>query len=81
MTLPTTLKQSILRYFYSHTITPGWKFDRCGPNEKYRQYLVEYDNVVEEINLLSPQYVVVILVLKVSLSMDFRYKNIIIDTV
>ena len=81
MTLPTTVKQSILRSFYIHTITPGWKFDGCGPNEKHRQYLVEYDNVVEEINLLPPQYVVVVLVLEFSSSMHFRYKNIIIDTV
>ena len=63
MTLPDTVKQPILRSFHIHTVTPGWKFDRCGPNEKHRQYLVEYDNVVEEINLLSPQYVFVIFVL------------------
>lgn len=56
MTIPDHIKQPILRAFHQHTVTPGWKFDGCGPAEKDRQLLVEYDTVIEEVNLLSPAY-------------------------
>ena len=83
MTLPDAIKQPILRSFHIHTVTPGWKFNGSGPNEKHRQLLVEYDNVVEELNLLSPKYVFVILVtsIQIYLIINFRYRNIIITTV
>lgn len=55
MTIPDAEKQKLLRSFHEHTITPGWKFDGNGPNEKDRQLLVKYDLVVEEVNLLSPE--------------------------
>ena len=57
MTIPDEIKQPILRSFHKHTVTPGWKFDGCGPNEKDRQLLVEFDVVVEELNRLQPEYV------------------------
>jgi farnesyl-diphosphate farnesyltransferase len=57
MTIPDAVKQPILRSFHIHTVTPGWNYDGCGPNEKDRQLLVEYDKVVDEVNLLLPQYV------------------------
>lgn len=57
MTIPDDVKQPILRSFHVHTVTPGWNYDGCGPNEKDRQLLVEYDTVVEEVNLLLPEYV------------------------
>jgi farnesyl-diphosphate farnesyltransferase len=57
MTIPDEIKQPILRSFHIHTVTPGWTFDGCGPNEKDRQLLVEYDVVVEELNRLKPGYV------------------------
>lgn len=57
MTIPDEIKQPILRSFHEKTVTPGWNFDGCGPNEKDRQLLVEYDVVVEEMNRLEPQYV------------------------
>ncbi|KAG6852766.1 hypothetical protein C0991_009263 [Blastosporella zonata] len=56
MTIPDNVKQPILRSFHKHTVTPGWKFDGCGPNEKDRQLLVEYDVVVEEVNRLDASY-------------------------
>lgn len=56
MTIPDEVKQPILRSFHIHTATPGWTFDRCGPKEKDRQLLVEYDVVVEELNRLNPGY-------------------------
>ena len=57
MSIPDAIKQPILRSFHIHTVTPGWNYDGCGPNEKDRQLLVEYDVVVEEVNLLPPEYV------------------------
>ena len=62
MTLPDTVKQSTLRSFRINTVTPGWKFNGSDPNIKGGQLLVEYDNVVEEVNLLSPQYVFAIII-------------------
>jgi farnesyl-diphosphate farnesyltransferase len=46
------IKQPILRSFHIHTVTPGWNFTGCGPSEKDRQLLVEYDTVIEEVNIL-----------------------------
>jgi farnesyl-diphosphate farnesyltransferase len=60
MTIPDEVKQPILRSFHIHTVTPGWNFDGCGPKEKDRQLLVEYDKVVKEVNLLLPEYVYLI---------------------
>jgi farnesyl-diphosphate farnesyltransferase len=57
MTIPDEVKQPILRSFHVHTVTPGWIFNGSGPDEKDRQLLVEYDKVVEEVNLLVPEYV------------------------
>jgi farnesyl-diphosphate farnesyltransferase len=54
MTIPDKVKHPILRAFHSYTVTPGWTFDGCGPNEKGRQLLVEFDNIVDEVNFLSP---------------------------
>jgi len=53
MTIPDEKKQPILRQFHKLTVTSGWKYDGCGPNEKDRQLLVEYDQVVDELNLLD----------------------------
>ncbi|THU98079.1 squalene synthase [Dendrothele bispora CBS 962.96] len=61
MTIPDEKKQPLLRQFHKLTVTPGWKFDGCGPNEKDRQLLVEYDQVVEELNRLQPDYLDIIL--------------------
>lgn len=61
MTIPDEVKQPILRSFHIHTVTPGWKYDGCGPDEKDRQLLVEYDNVVEELGRIRPEYREVIL--------------------
>ena len=57
MTIPDDIKQPILRSFHEKTVTPGWTYSGCGPNEKDRQLLVEYDTVVEEVNRLKPEYV------------------------
>jgi farnesyl-diphosphate farnesyltransferase len=58
MTLSSEVKQSLLRSFHIHTVTPGWNFEGSGPDEKDRQLLVEYHNVVEELNRLAPKSVI-----------------------
>ena len=57
MTIPDDIKQPILRSFHEKTVIPGWTYSGCGPNEKDRQLLVEYDTVIEEVNRLKPEYV------------------------
>ena len=57
MTLSDEIKQPILRTFHQKLSLEGWTFDGCGPNEKDRQLLVEFDNVVAEMGLLEPSYV------------------------
>ncbi|KAF5361147.1 hypothetical protein D9758_009016 [Tetrapyrgos nigripes] len=56
MTIPDHKKQPMLRQFHKLTVTPGWTFHECGPNEKDRQLLVEYDQVVAELLLLRSDY-------------------------
>ena len=55
MTLPDEKKQKVLRSFHEHTLTDGWNFKESGPDEADRQLLVEYENVVTELKLLSPK--------------------------
>lgn len=57
MTLSDEIKQPILRTFHQKLSVEGWTFDGCGPNEKDRQLLVEFDNVVAEMGQLEPSYV------------------------
>ena len=58
MTIPDHIKQPILRAFHIHTVTPGWSYNGNGPDEKDRQLLVEYDTIVDEVNRLTPEYVI-----------------------
>ena len=55
MSIPDAVKQPLLRSFHEKIVTPGWNFKENGPNEKDRQLLVEYDIIVEEVNLLTPE--------------------------
>jgi farnesyl-diphosphate farnesyltransferase len=80
MTIPDHVKQPILRAFHIHTVTPGWSYNGSGPDEKDRQLLVEYDTVVEEVNRLTPEYVISKHPLFPLIYIIFkRYKSIIID--
>ncbi|KAG8722961.1 bifunctional farnesyl-diphosphate farnesyltransferase/squalene synthase [Ceratobasidium sp. 395] len=56
MTIPDEKKQPLLRSFHEKLSTPGWTFTESGPDEKDRQLLVEFDNVVTEMGLLKPEY-------------------------
>jgi farnesyl-diphosphate farnesyltransferase len=55
MTIPDEIKQPLLRSFHEKTVTPGWTFTGNGQAEKDRHLLVEYDVVVDEVNLLLPK--------------------------
>jgi farnesyl-diphosphate farnesyltransferase len=55
MTIPNEVKLPMLRAFHSYIVTPGWTFDGSGPNERHRQILVDFDNLIEEVNLLAPE--------------------------
>jgi farnesyl-diphosphate farnesyltransferase len=49
MTFSDDIKQPILRTFHQKLTLDG-----CGPAEKDRQLLVEFDNVITELRLLDP---------------------------
>ena len=57
MTLSEEVKQPLLRSFHQKVITPGWNFTGSGPNEKDRETLVDFANIVEEVRELDPLYV------------------------
>lgn len=57
MTIPDDVKQPMLRSFHQKVITPGWHFTGSGPNEKDRDVLVDFADVVEEVRALDPLYV------------------------
>jgi farnesyl-diphosphate farnesyltransferase len=79
MTIPDEKKQPILRSFHELTVKPGWTFNECGPDEKDRQLLVEYDKVVEELNHLSPEYVSSPVSVAKELINLCRYRNVILS--
>ena len=53
MTLPDEVKQQMLRTFHEKVVTPGWHFTGSGPNEKDRQVLVDFADVIEEVQILD----------------------------
>ena len=53
MTLPDEVKQQMLRTFHEKVVTPGWHFTSSGPNEKDRQVLVDFADVIEEVQILD----------------------------
>ena len=55
VSIPDEKKHPILKGFHTFSVTPGWRFDAEG---KGRQILLEYNNIVDEINLMSPEYAV-----------------------
>ena len=60
MSIPDEIKQPLLRSFHEKTVTPGWHFTGNGPKERDRRLLIEYATIVEEVNLLKPEYVCMI---------------------
>ena len=55
MTLPDEVKQQMLRTFHEKVVTPGWHFTGSGPNEKDRQVLVDFADIIEEVRVLDSQ--------------------------
>ena len=53
MTLPDEVKQQMLRTFHERVVTPGWHFAGSGPNEKDRQVLVDFADVIVEVRILD----------------------------
>lgn len=56
MTVPLGKKEPLLRDFYKNTEVEGWNFDGNGPEEKDRELLVQFENVVEEFGKIKPAY-------------------------
>lgn len=56
MTIPLDKKDTLLRDFHNILEKDGWNFDGNGPNEKDRELLVQFDNVVVEFKKIKPVY-------------------------
>ncbi|KAG0266982.1 bifunctional farnesyl-diphosphate farnesyltransferase/squalene synthase [Actinomortierella ambigua] len=56
MTIDLDIKLPLLKSFHEIIYQPGWTFDKCGPKEKDRQLLVEFDIVIETFLKLKPEY-------------------------
>lgn len=56
MTISLAEKEPLLRKFHSIIEEEGWTYDGCGPKEKDRRLLVEFDNVVSEFRSIKPAY-------------------------
>lgn len=60
MTIPIEVKEPLLRNFQNIIDQDGWTFDKNGPNEKDRQLLVEFDNIITEFKKIKPEYQAII---------------------
>ena len=56
MTISLKEKTVLLREFHNHTEKEGWNYNGCGPNEKDRELLVQFQNVTEEFRKVKPAY-------------------------
>lgn len=56
MTLDIKVKEPLLRNFRQQMETDGWTFDKSGPNEKDRELLVHFDDVIVELKKLKKPY-------------------------
>jgi farnesyl-diphosphate farnesyltransferase len=56
MTISLEDKEPLLRDFHNILEQDGWTFDGNGPNEKDRDLLVGFDNVVMEFKKIKPAY-------------------------
>ena len=56
MTIPLKKKDPLLRNFYEIVEKDGWTFDGCGPDEKDRDLLCEFNVVVTEFLKVKPAY-------------------------
>lgn len=56
MTIDIKEKEPLLRKFHELMEQDGWTFDKNGPNEKDRDLLVHFDNVVTELKKVKKPY-------------------------
>ncbi|KAK3690145.1 farnesyl-diphosphate farnesyl transferase [Podospora appendiculata] len=56
MTIDIATKEPLLRNFAQHMEEDGWTFDKNGPNEKDRELLVHFDDVVAELKKVKKPY-------------------------
>ncbi|KAH6657893.1 isoprenoid synthase domain-containing protein [Truncatella angustata] len=56
MTIPLEKKEPLLRDFDKSMSIDGWTFNGNGPNEKDRELLVHFDDVIVELKKLKPIY-------------------------
>ncbi|KAI0160538.1 farnesyl-diphosphate farnesyltransferase [Xylariaceae sp. FL1272] len=56
MTISAKVKEPMLRDFYKNMNKDGWTFDGNGPDEKDRELLVHFDDVVAELKKLKKNY-------------------------
>ncbi|KAI1433487.1 farnesyl-diphosphate farnesyltransferase [Xylaria sp. CBS 124048] len=56
MTIPISDKEPMLRNFYKNLSQDGWVFNGNGPDEKDRELLVHFDDVITELKKLKKEY-------------------------
>ncbi|RKU41310.1 terpene cyclase [Coniochaeta pulveracea] len=56
MTIPIEEKEPLLRNFKQYMETDGWTFDKNGPDEKDRELLVHFDDVIVELKKVKRPY-------------------------
>ncbi|KAI1421511.1 isoprenoid synthase domain-containing protein [Xylaria sp. FL1777] len=56
MTISASVKEPMLREFYKNLKKDGWTFDGNGPDEKDRELLVHFDDVIAEMKKLKDNY-------------------------
>jgi farnesyl-diphosphate farnesyltransferase len=60
MTLDIKEKEPLLRNFHVHMEEDGWTYSGCGPDEKDRDLLVHFDDVVVELKKVKPPFYAII---------------------
>ncbi|KAK4136276.1 farnesyl-diphosphate farnesyl transferase [Trichocladium antarcticum] len=56
MTIDIKEKEPLLRNFDKNMEQEGWTFDKNGPNEKDRELLVNFDNIIAELKKVKKPY-------------------------
>jgi farnesyl-diphosphate farnesyltransferase len=60
MTIPLEQKEPLLRNFQDLLEKDGWSFNGNGPNEKDRELLIHFDDIITEFKLIKPAYKTII---------------------
>lgn len=56
MTIDIAEKEPLLRQFHENMEKDGWTFDKNGPNEKDRELLVHFDDIIVELKNTKKEY-------------------------